>query len=1041
MKIHNYDMLVQSLLMDIRKREEVCFLFGSAISLPDTGIGMPSTDEMVDIIRNYLSKFDIDGLDEYIRENNELTNYQAAFEFLLAVCTQEDVKEILQLAVNRAKNSEGKWILPKTCLDFAKLVFSDALKVRDILTTNFDPFIEESLEAVNSDRHLDINRIVLTEDLSFDSSTSHNNVRINVIHLHGYFDSDTMHTPDQLTANRDEIIASLKRTLGHRKLYIIGYGGWDDIINQTLKEMVNEKKGKYNIRWAYFSDNEQEINKDNSAFFSALLPAQVLSRFHAYKGVNCRNIFEEVNRRAHGVNMNMIEDINVIEKVSSVKPDGVVPLISLSDIYNPPQKTNVIMLKEFPITFDPSHNRIRLREQEKAREYLRTDGSFTLVSGLGYGKFEFSASFLMDEDPEYTALHLDCSDIQNKNEVSDRFIRDIGLDFTTLVATRDTNKLTVIFFDNITEPNPEIIQYFNEIISILKDYEEGLKGIFFTNRELNLTNRTVELHPLNLADVNEYLCHHLSSQLTPDELEQITRISSGLPTKLDKLKEHFSITSVSHVLNTPREELYSESDLLIDSIPKRLLNFISELSKAESEENKRVYSLLQVLCVLECGEEPKNIMKQFSSHKFKLDDFLRLVNNGLTHSVEIAHLKNFRVNRIDPIIKDYVRSKIDKVTLKKIRLEAIKMVSGDIWFNHRVTISRTTQILLDNIDFQPGNAHLLIIDALKNPIDKKDLKIYYDAAISYAFFLERKCRYKEAISFVNEVLLYFSEEKNLSYYRLINYLTESMRMLDREKEAIDILEQTLSTYTPENRYYNRSLYESMSSGLLLAYSHCNKEKAFTMAKNIRKTSKKNTYRRFLSESIILEKKFYGTEKVEKLRRLEKKARNHNNITIANNISLDLAVLDPSSTQQYISTVLSSEKSNYTMVRATLKKIEVILSDANITHINSNDIRSLIACYKYLFIQRMDWLFNRCHVLLWKALLLESRFEELFDVLLSSSLVWRVAGSIDKEKTYNQEIIDALGVHAQNYPANIAYIHRRLSALSTIPELSSARISN
>lgn len=584
--------------MDIKKKREVCFLFGSAISLPDTGIGMPSTNEMIDIIRNYLSKLDIHGLDEYISENKELSDYQAAFEFLLSIGTQDDVKEILQLAVNRAKNSEGEWILPKTCLDFAKLVFSGALKVRDILTTNFDPFIEESLKAV-SDRHLDINRIELTEDLPFDSGTSHNNVRINVIHLHGYFDSDTMHTPDQLTAYRQEIIASLKRILGHRKLYIIGYGGWDDIINQTLKEMVNEKKGKYDVRWAYFSDNEEEINNKNSAFFSALLPAQVLSRFHAYKGVNCRYIFEEVNKRAYSVNM--IEDMNVVEDAASVNSDEVVPLISLNDIYNPQQKSNIIKLKEFPITHDPSHEMIRLSEQERAREYLRTDGSFTLVSGVGYGKFEFAASFLIYENLEYTVLHLDCSDIQNKNEAYERFIRDIGLDFTTLVATRDTNKLTIIFFDNITEPNLEIIQYFNQIISILKDYEGGLKGIFFTNRELNLANKTVELHPLNLADVNEYLRHHLSYQLTTDELEQITRLSSGLPAKLDKLKEHFSITSVSHVLSSSREELYSESDLLIDSIPKRLLNFISELSKAESEENKRVYSLLQVLCVIECG--------------------------------------------------------------------------------------------------------------------------------------------------------------------------------------------------------------------------------------------------------------------------------------------------------------------------------------------------------------------------------------------------------------------------------------------------------
>ena len=53
--------------MDIRKGTEVCFLFGSAISLPDSGMGMPSVDEMVDIIIDYLTKYGDDGLEAHLR--------------------------------------------------------------------------------------------------------------------------------------------------------------------------------------------------------------------------------------------------------------------------------------------------------------------------------------------------------------------------------------------------------------------------------------------------------------------------------------------------------------------------------------------------------------------------------------------------------------------------------------------------------------------------------------------------------------------------------------------------------------------------------------------------------------------------------------------------------------------------------------------------------------------------------------------------------------------------------------------------------------
>ncbi|HFV9241174.1 SIR2 family protein [uncultured Enterobacter sp.] len=1023
MKINSYDMLIRSLVMDIRKGNDVCFLFGSAISLPDNGVGMPSVDEMVDIIKQYLSQYDDDGMDDYLSDHQGSSRYQTAFEYLLAIGSQEDVKNILEIAVNRAKDTNGEWILPKAIKDFAELVLSGALKVKNILTTNFDPFIEESLK----NGPYDINRIELTEDLTFDNGISHNNDRINIIHLHGYFEGDTMHTPDQLTTYREESIACIKKIIGRSKLYIIGYGGWDDIINQTLTEIVNEKRSNYDVRWAYFSHDENKINENNKDFFSSLNSAQLRSRFNAYSNVDCKVLFEEVNKKSHGVYFNVNDD------TTSSNQDESTSLITLSDIYKPQPKPNVITLKEFPSSWDPSHDLIRLNEQEKTREYLRSEGSLTLVSGFGYGRLEFAASVLKDENPDYKAFRIDCSEINTKEEAHERFLRDIGVDFTTLVATRDNNNLSVIFFDNISEPSTEVISYFNEIISILKDYEGGLKGIFFTNRKLNLQNKTVELQPLNLADINEYIRFDLKCRLTSDELKTIAQRSSGLPIKLDKLKEYFSITSISHVLSSAVKSYESEPISLIDSIPKNLLSFITELSKAESDENKRVYSLLQVLCVVECGETPENIMKQFYAYHFKLDDFLRLVNNGLIYSVKISDTRDFRVNRVNPIIKDYVRSQVDETTLSYIRKEAIKMVSGDIWHNKSVVVSRTTRVLLDNIDFQPGNAHILITEALKNTSNEKDHATYCDAAVSYAFFLERNCRYQEAVSFVNEVISYFSEERGLSYYRLIDYLAESMRMLDRDEDAIEILENALSTYDTSSPFYRKATHESMSSCLLLAYSKCDKEKAYLLAEQIKKKSDKNTYRRFLSES-ILALKLDNSEKIDKLRKIEKRARNYKEVTIANNISLDLAVLDPSSTKKYISTVLASEKSDYTMVRATLKKIEGILSDPSTTSISSKDLISLSNCYRYLFLQRIDGLFNRCHSLLWKALLLEKRFDELFDVFLSSSLVWRVSGRIDKEIEYSKEIINVLTSNAYDNQINIAYLYRRSNALSLTTDI-------
>lgn len=300
--------------MDIRKGSEVCFLFGSAISLPDEGIGMPSVDEMVDIIKNYLSEFGDDGLEGHLDGLTGSERYQSAFEYLMAIGTQEDVKQIMKIAVDRAKDSNGEWVIPKSIRDFSSLIKSEALKVKNILTTNFDPLIEESLAGSK----FNINRIELTDDLTFDSNKSHNHERINIIHLHGYYEGDTLHTPDQLTAYRDESIACLKRIFARCKLYIIGYGGWDDIINQTIMEMVNEKKGKYDFRWAFYSDNEKIINDSYKDLFDKLIPAQVVSRFKAYKNVDCIKFFEELDKKAHGVNITLNRE-SVIKETESKK--------------------------------------------------------------------------------------------------------------------------------------------------------------------------------------------------------------------------------------------------------------------------------------------------------------------------------------------------------------------------------------------------------------------------------------------------------------------------------------------------------------------------------------------------------------------------------------------------------------------------------------------------------------------------------------------------------------------------------------------------
>ncbi len=1007
--------------MDVKKGVEVSFLFGSAISLPDSGKGMPSVAEMVELIKDYLLSLDDDGIDNYINENRNISTYQAAFKYLLAIGSQDDVKAVLLQAVNRAKDEEGNWVIPKTIKDFSNLVSKKSLNIKNILTTNFDPFIEEALK----ESGYDINRVDLNEDAIFNNSISYNNERINVVHLHGYYEGDTMHTPEQLKTHRDESISCIKSILGASKLYIIGYGGWDDIINTTLVEMINEKKQQYDIRWAYYSDIEKTIKDDNEDFYSKIDSAKARARFHGYKGVDCKVLFEDVYKRAHSVSITITDEPEEVEIKDELKP-----IIKLGEIFSPQKKTEPINLKEFIISPDPAHKLIRVTEQENARINLRNDGSFTLISGVGYGKLDFAISLISDEYKSYSVYRVDCDGIGSRNEMEMKFRQDIGIDFTTLIASAMmSDKTYVMFFDNITDENQELIAYFNEVVSILSDKLGRVNAIFFTNSIININNEKITLSPLNLADIAEYVKDHQIYDINEEQLEKISRRSAGLPIKLDLMKQFFIETSVSYTLSRPEEEFITPEGANADSIPKKILDQITEFSKSESDENKRVYYLLQILCVVECGESPENITKFFHGSKFQINDFLRLKGVGLTHSFKLATLRDCTIHRVNTIIKDYVKSKIDIDTLNEIKIKSIKMVCGDIWYNRRVTISNVSLALLDNFSTQPGNAHVLICDLLKNPLQDKDIGIYLDSALSYAYYLSRKNRYKEVISFVDEILSYFKNEKTISYYKLIDYLTESMRMLDKEDEVIVMLEEVLEEYTAESKMFARYLHDSLTLTLLLSYSKSDSNKAYAMAEDIRKKSEKNSYKRMLCD-MVLAKRNDQQVQGSKLKRLEKRARNHGHTTLANNICLDLAVLDPVNSKTYINTVLLSEHSTYTKARAVLGKIEGILGGGNTPSLESRDIISLNNCYSYLFIQRIDGLFNRCHQLLWKLHLLENKIDELFSVYLSSSLVWRVSGRQDKELSYQQQLLALLNVQESSNESYVLYLIRRSEALST-----------
>lgn len=102
-----------------------------------------------------------------------------------------------------------------------------------ILTTNFDPFLEISLNAAGvaaDPEALDFDDPPALEANRF-SSTQH------VIHLHGYFASHFgINTVGQLERVRLKTETYLRHLLQGHLVVVLGYGGWDDVFTRMLAQ-------------------------------------------------------------------------------------------------------------------------------------------------------------------------------------------------------------------------------------------------------------------------------------------------------------------------------------------------------------------------------------------------------------------------------------------------------------------------------------------------------------------------------------------------------------------------------------------------------------------------------------------------------------------------------------------------------------------------------------------------------------------------------------------------------------------------------------
>lgn len=158
---------------------------------------------------------------------NDVSEYQA----VMSKFAPDEQVRIVRRYIQKAKSRDGKWKLNHFYLVLAEIYRNYPTYPRTLLTTNFDPLLQEAL----SERGLDTKSIKHYQEIDSMSPFETSDFP-SVVHLHGYWQNHFLYNSlREWTTYRENWRARLVSSLLPFGLVMIGYSGHpDDIVMQTL---------------------------------------------------------------------------------------------------------------------------------------------------------------------------------------------------------------------------------------------------------------------------------------------------------------------------------------------------------------------------------------------------------------------------------------------------------------------------------------------------------------------------------------------------------------------------------------------------------------------------------------------------------------------------------------------------------------------------------------------------------------------------------------------------------------------------------------
>jgi tetratricopeptide (TPR) repeat protein len=1048
------DALISAILKGTRP---VSVLIGSPLSMPDKpdAPGVPSVQGILDIVTEHVGAKRIGP--EYQKEILNISGaerYQKSLAFVRNWLGQDDVNQIIQKAVLKARITTNSplslkeldsdvsgWYLPRGIKALGEIYSKSEHFRGPILTTNFDPLIAVSIKKSGGEPI----QTVLHADGSLGQHRALNERAREIIHLHGYWqDSDTLHTPDQLTAGRPKLKASLTRLLSEKTLLVIGYGGWDDIFLSALRDLMTDDRASLDVLWAFHETDPQTISEKYAHLIKEVRPAITRGRFRAYGGIECNAFLHSLASIVSKKHLSSAVHSDHEKSKQNIET-GTVPIAHLSHA----PSISEIMQNAFNLIEDgasipaiqnfeewrprqaPAHREVREVEQAQLIEALEGTRVVFLVADWGLGKEGFLATVLCPEGSQSKEklYRLDLEGITDREGLLAAMEEQLGAPLQVFVfASSKLGKFT-LFLDGVgpgsgTDTEQSWFQALSDIVSVLIDFLPNLRVVISGRKELcGLDYPPVRLSSLDEADTSNYIKNHPdggTSLVAGKTFDVLFQLSRGMPMQLDRLLSDLSVLSIDELLENESDQLNGPEDSA-EPIPIALERAVNRLADSDDEHLRRCNKLLRVLSVLSFGEPLGNIKRFDNAHPFHPSHVLELRDLGLveaisviSHSSALSTASSSRATRetapkiltVPPQVREYIIGRLTPDEIDEIVKRAADLTFGPEWQQWKIKLSSSArEHLKDQTRSGAGNPHLLASRLLRQAIKNGDevlAKNAFNIGTLYCSQLRDNIRYRDLTNAASELLVLASDSSfDLEVGKLQKQYGEALRMNGQHEESIVELNQAI----PKLMKGDKSLVADGFLSLALANESIgNKNEAIVAAKHVKQFSKPKDGTYLQATSIIIECE-EGDHATESLRRLECKARKNKTFTVANNILINLAKKQKNTKQKIMlyDQVINGAPDEYNQIRAVVNKGEILAQAGRLDELQGQDGRLLRRAYSFSFSQRFSSLFNKSHKVLWD--LLEERNERwgLYHLFRYSSLIWRLRGDSGIEQEYAKRL--------------------------------------